>query len=908
MAVMTNTVLYAFLGLGAGVAYALIAQGLILIHRGTGVVNFAQGAIAMVAAYAYVWLTERSIPVVLAAILAIVFGGVVGALLQILVMRPLRRAPLLAKLVATLGVILVLEGLVNLAFSSTPLVKPLLPSARVTVLGATFGEERLYLLGIAIVLGVVLWAFTRFTHPGTLLRAAADSERGVVIIGYSLQVVGAATWAVGGVLAGMAGVFLAPITSVDSTTLVLVVIPALAVALLARFRSFGIATAAGLLVGILQSELLNWWHFQQPPVAGLQDALPFIVIILAMVIRGKLIPDRNAIQVGRPPLAPALHLTPLKVLAAAVVGVIALALLGPTYQTALTISFVSAIVALSLVVLTGYVGQISLVQMGFAGLGAFAAAKLATNLHVPFPLTVLASAVLVVPIGILIGLPALRVRGVNLAVVTLGAGVAISSLIFDDQSLSGGFNGSSVPSPRLFGVSVDGITSPFRYGLIALFVLLCCAVGVAWLRSSAIGLRMLAVRDNERAAAAEGLSLARTKLVAFAISSFLAGLAGALFAYLYGTISFDQFSPLASILFVSIAYIGGIASVGGAVTAGLLASGGLLFAFFSGFSQLDPYESILSGLAVVLTAAQNPDGLAMQLQKPAALLRRLSDRLPRVAWPRRPARGHEEVEVWQGRKSAEPDRAGEPLLRVEQLTVRFAGVTAVDGVDVTLMPGTFTGLIGPNGAGKTTFIDAVCGFVPASGTVRFAGEDFGSRPAHARARRGLRRTFQTVELFGDLTVSENLQVPIHTGGRNGRGVSDAAVRAALRLVGLEHAAQLRPGELSTGEQKLVGIARALMGRPRLLLLDEPAAGLDSRESQALGQRLRALLDMGIAILLVDHDLELVMGVCDRVIVLDRGRLIADGAPGEVRNDPAVRGAYIGDEIELDGLEIVAEGA
>ena len=139
-------------------------------------------------------------------------------------------------------------------------------------------------------------------------------------------------------------------------------------------------------------------------------------------------------------------------------------------------------------------------------------------------------------------------------------------------------------------------------------------------------------------------------------------------------------------------------------------------------------------------------------------------------------------------------------------------------------------------------------------------------------------------------------------------MSDAEVRAALRLVGLESAAQLRPGELSTGEQKLVGIARALMGRPRLLLLDEPAAGLDSRESRALGQRLRALLDMGIAILLVDHDLELVMGACDRVIVLDRGCLIADGAPREVRNDPAVRGAYIGDEIELDGLEIVAEGA
>src|SRR5260370_5588042 len=257
MAVMTNTVLYAFLGLGAGTAYALTGQGLILIHRGTGVANFAQGAIAMVAAYAGVWLTRRRIPVVPAAILAIIFGGVVGALLQVLVMRPLRRAPLLAKLVATLGVILVLQGLVNLAFSSTPLVRPLLPSARVTVLGATFGEDRLYLLGIAIVVGVAVWACTRFTHPGALLRAAADSERGVVIIGYSLQVVGTATWAAGGVLAGMAGVFLAPITSVDSTSLVLVVIPALAVALLARFPAYGVASAAGRLCGVGPSHGLN---------------------------------------------------------------------------------------------------------------------------------------------------------------------------------------------------------------------------------------------------------------------------------------------------------------------------------------------------------------------------------------------------------------------------------------------------------------------------------------------------------------------------------------------------------------------------------------------------------------------------------------------------------------------------
>ena len=912
---MSTFVLYMFLGLGAGAAYALIAQGLILVHRGTGVVNFAQGALAMIAAYAYAWLTSKGLSPVLSAVVAVVFTGVIGAILYLCVMRPLRRAPLLAKIVATLGVVLILQGAVGLIFSVAPQVQSLLPDDRVTLFGATFGRDRLYLVAIAIVLGAGLWAFTRFTRYGALLRAASDSERGVVLVGYSLQWIGMMTWAGGAVLAGLAGVLLAPITSVDSASLVLVVIPALAVTLLARFRSYGVATAAGLGMGILQAELLNWWHFDHPTVEGMQSALPFLLIIIAMVLRGRPIPDRNTVQVGRPPLAPSFRPTAAKLSVAAIVGIAALALVSPTYQTALSISFISAIVALSLVVLTGYVGQISLVQMGFAGLGAFASAKLATDLHIGFPLTVLISAAVVVPVGVLIGLPALRVRGVNLAVVTLGAGVALSDGIFRDSGLSGGFSGSHVPSPRLFGISVDGITAPFRYGVITLLVLLLCSAGVGWLRSSQLGLRMLAVRDNERAAAAEGLSLARTKLLAFAISSFLAGLAGSLFAYLYGTISFDRFTPTASMLFVAIAYVGGIASVGGAVLAGLLASGGLVFAFFSGFSAVDKYLLILSGLAVVQTAALNPDGLAVALrQHGVALLNRIRRSVPLPSLRR-----------WTVAAASEPPRStlpvlrphrespsgDQPLLSVSRLTVRFAGVTAVDDVSIDIAAGTLVGLIGPNGAGKTTFVDAVGGFVGSTGTVRFCGDIVSSSPVHVRARHGLRRTFQTVELFNDLTVAENLQVPVSPRDQRGRRASALEVQAVLAAVGLEGAASARPSELSTGEQKLVGIARALMGRPTLLLLDEPAAGLDSQESQRLGERLRGLLNVSVTILLIDHDLDLVMGICDRVVVLDRGGLIADGPPAAVRADERVRAAYIGDldtDAVLDRLETVVGGA
>ena len=222
-------------------------------------------------------------------------------------------------------------------------------------------------------------------------------------------------------------------------------------------------------------------------------------------------------------------------------------------------------------------------------------------------------------------------------------------------------------------------------------------------------------------------------------------------------------------------------------------------------------------------------------------------------------------------------------------------MVAVDSVDFTVRRGRLVGLIGPNGAGKTTFIDAVCGFVAAGGSVRFDGQPVERRPAHERARLGLRRTFQTTELFEDLTIRENLIVPAraHAAGADEPASNRFSVEEILRLLDLEDKAECLPRELSSGEAKMAGLARALRGEPKLLLLDEPAAGLDSQESRELGRRLLSLLDLGISMVLVDHDLELVMGVCDEVVVLDRGQLLASGPPETVRRDPAVRAAYIG---------------
>ena len=241
------------------------------------------------------------------------------------------------------------------------------------------------------------------------------------------------------------------------------------------------------------------------------------------------------------------------------------------------------------------------------------------------------------------------------------------------------------------------------------------------------------------------------------------------------------------------------------------------------------------------------------------------------------------------------------VLKTRGISVRFGGVHALSDVDLEVPEGKLVGLIGPNGAGKTTFVDAISGFVRYSGAVELDGEDVGGLPPHARARRGLSRTWQSTELFDDLTVQENLTVAAErpsfvalAAELVGRRVGESAAAAdALDVLGLGSIADAVPEELTQGQRKLVGVARAIAMRPRLLCLDEPAAGLDTNESETLGQRLRGIADAGTTTLLIDHDMGLVMSICDRIVVLEFGEVIAAGPPDDVRRDPRVVAAYLG---------------
>ena len=246
------------------------------------------------------------------------------------------------------------------------------------------------------------------------------------------------------------------------------------------------------------------------------------------------------------------------------------------------------------------------------------------------------------------------------------------------------------------------------------------------------------------------------------------------------------------------------------------------------------------------------------------------------------------------------------LLQTNDMCVTFGGLRAVDNVNFTVEEGKIIGLIGPNGAGKTTFIDGITGFVPTSGSIKFLGEEISGRPAHKRARMGLARTWQSLELFEDLNIEENLQVAAEDQSVLGfladlvvpqRKRSKRDVDFALDVLGLHDLAHRLPTEISQGQRKLVSAARALAARPKLLCMDEPAAGLDTNESQELGGRMRDIVDAGITIFLVDHDMGLVLNVCDYIYVIEFGATIAQGTPDEVKRDTRVIEAYLGSSAE-----------
>jgi ABC-type branched-subunit amino acid transport system ATPase component/branched-subunit amino acid ABC-type transport system permease component len=906
---MTQHIEFLLLGLASGGVYAALTLALVCTYRSSGVVNFATGGMALYAAYAYAYLRQGQLLLLIpplptkvslgiqlgfvpAAVITLLMTAALGVLIYLLVFRPLRATPAVAKAVASIGVMLLLLSLSTERIGTAGVfAAPILPTSIWKVGSVIVPSGRVWLAAIAVVLALGLAALFRFTRFGLTTRAAAETEKGAYVSGISPDRSAMLNAILSAIVAGVAGILIAPVVPIDPLSYTLFIVPALAAAICGRFEALLPAVIAGLLIGMLQSDATYLvGKYSWLPSSGLPQLLPLALILLVLVVRGKPLPTRGAIvqrSLGSAP-RPRRVLTPTAVASsAALLGILAL---SGDWRNGLLTSLIFAVVALSSVVVTGFAGQVSLAQLPLAGVGGFLLGGLSSGAGVPFPAAPILGALGATVIGVVVGLPALRIRGLPVAVVTLALGVALEAVWFQNTDLVP-IGGKAVKSASLLGIDLNvGTGAAFpRVGfcLMVLVVLVLVATSVALLRRSRLGSAMLAVRANERSAAAAGVDVTRTKLAAFAIASFIAGIGGSLLAYQQGTVSFQSFDAFVGLSLFAVTYVAGITSVSGGILAGFLSSGGLLFVVLNKSINIGGWFGVLTALALIVIVIFSPEGLVGPVH--AWLAKRHATRIgggaeQPVAMPAVRATMRERGQV---------DTPLKALLSVRAMTVRYGGVVALNNVSFDVPRGTIVGLIGPNGAGKTTLIDALSGLASASGSLSLGGQGIGGLSAHKRARAGLGRTFQSIELYDDLSVEENVRVGM-AAARSRPARSSPTLADTLDLLGIAEHRDRPAGDLSQGQRQLVSIARALVGGPEVLLLDEPAGGLDSTESLWLGERLEAIRATGVAILLVDHDMHLVLNLCDEIRVLDFGEEIAAGVPEVIRTDRAVAAAYLGE--------------
>lgn len=561
----------------------------------------------------------------------------------------------------------------------------------------------------------------------------------------------------------------------------------------------------------------------------------------------------------------------------------------PTYPLfVLSLAIVNIIAVLGVNLVMGFAGQISLGHAGFAAIGGYATALLVVNHDVSFWIAVALGGLLAAAFGYIVGLPALRLGPLYVSMVTFGFGLIVVIIVQNWYELANGPNGMVVPPPELFGYELF----PRQFHIPIVLI----AAGLFLLARNIVdsrhGRAFIAIRENELAARGMGINLAHYKTTAFAIGAFYAGISGGLLAGLSQFVNPDAFVFPVSILYVTMGILGGIGTLAGAAVGGLMLT--VLPELLRGAAE---YKDFLTGLLLLLLLIFLPRGLIGALQQRFGRLQ-AAQPTPPAAF----AMKHEEPR---------PSVTSEALLKVEGIGISFGGLRALQDINLQVGANEILGVIGPNGAGKTTLFNVISGMERAhQGRVIFSGQNVTRMPAHARTRLGMARTFQNVALFNDMNVLDNVRVGGHVrlassllaAGLRTRGERAEELRSRqeaaklLEFVGLLPYAEQPAHGLAFGHQRLLEIARALASRPRLLLLDQPAAGLNSSEIEALVLLIRRIRDEhGVAVLLIGHTMRLVMGLSHRIAVLDHGVQLAEGSPSQIQRDPRVIAAYLGVE-------------
>jgi branched-chain amino acid transport system permease protein len=624
---------FALLGIGTGALYAAFAASVIVVYRGSGVVNFAVGALAMIPAMVFAELRisgDLVLPVVIvpnrfalgdpidvgpAAAIALVVGLGVAAIVYPLVIRPLRSAPPVTALVATVGLTLVLQSLAVKAFGNVTLRTPtMLPTDVVQLLDRPYPIDRVWMLATVVVLASLVAVTYRATRFGLATRAAFLNEKGAVLLGLEPARLGLYNWMFAAGVSGVVGIIGSSLGGVSPFNFSLYVVPALGAALAARLRSIPIAVFTAVAIGSFEAVAVHIVAQRQVPrffLGGISSLVPFVVIIGALVIVGRTLPSRAAIAeraqvpVFRGPMKSFIWFG--VVLAAVVV----MSSNDPTIRFAAIESAYVATLLMSVVVLTGLVGQVSLAQLSFAGFSAFMLSRF--DSLGPFPVGPILAVLATTVVGTLVSVPALRVRGVQFAIVTYSIAVVFEDLLFRSPTFVGRGGVAVVEPPMIGGVSLgifgDGQFPERRFGYLVLAAAVLCAIVVARVIRGPFGRRFLAVRSNERAAAAAGINVARSKVLGAAFASFVASIAGVMLAYKSMTFNGGGLSSADGLALLALGYLGGIGSVSGAVVGGVLAPSGIfVVAILGGGSSIEQF--LLIGCGLVLVAVKFPAGIS----------------------------------------------------------------------------------------------------------------------------------------------------------------------------------------------------------------------------------------------------------------------------------------------------------
>lgn len=904
---------FIIIGLVGGAVYGLAGVGLVLTYKTSGVFNFAHGSLAAVSAYVFYSLhVQLGWAWPLAAFVAIFVVGPPLAFLLERLAKVLAGKGITLMVASTVGMLLTIVAVIVLVYgvTETRVVPGFLGEGTFTLAGARVSVSQVVTFAIAVVLTAALYVFFRYSRTGASMRAVVDDPGLLELSGTSSTRIRRYAWLIGVLLVCTSGVLFSTLLPLDSTQLTLLVVQAFGAAAIGAFRNLPMTFFGGLLIGVLASLATN--YVTSGPLLGLPASLPFVVLFLVLLIFPKrYLAERSVIT----PLSRPTWVTPAPVQVVGGATIFVVLLVVPSFAgihlADWTIALANIIMFLSLGLLVRTAGVVSLCHVTFLAIGATTFGHLTSDVGLPWLAALALTGLAAVPIGALLAIPAIRLTPLYLALATFGFGIFVQYMFYQQEFMFGPTGaGVTVPRPQQLGLDSD---TGYYYLLLAFVVL--SVLGVTWLNRSRLGRLLRGLADSPTAVATSGATAPVSWVLVFCISAAMAAVAGALSAGALQTVSITGYPPLQSLSYFVLVVI----MFGGDRWAPVFA--GILFtippSYFPGFDT-SYWLQILFGVGAIAYATMPESKLGF----PPGVQRLLDGAFRRGATIEKPDREERTVDT-----GPDFERVGEARLEVVDLTLRFGGLVAVNELSLEAPTGRVTGLIGPNGAGKTTTFNACSGLIaPSNGTVRLDDRDIGSIGTSGRARLGVGRTFQQMQLFDSLTVTENVALgaeapsaasnPIrHVIGRRGdRRRVASATQGALRLCGISDLANVPAGSLSTGQRRLVELARCLAGPHRILLLDEPSSGLDRAETAQFGEILqRAVRDRGVGILLVEHDMELVMSICDQIYVLDFGQLIFDGTPEQVIASPVVQAAYLGtvadgDAVDPESIAAVSEGA